>query len=86
MIIIDMRMPLHCRDCPCSYYIQTGPYIGQLMCCVMEYRGMPAAECLLEPEGQGRPAGCPLREKRRRSSHGKVKHKACGSQDVNRRT
>lgn len=72
MIAIDMRMPLHCRDCPGSYYIMTGPLQGHLMCNIMEFKGKPVAECLLEPEEPHRPSGCPLIGiKKGRSNHGK---------------
>ena len=72
MIVIDMRMPLHCRDCPGSYYIMPGPLEGYLMCNIQEFMGKPVAECLLEPEEPVRPSNCPLIEVRKgRSCHGK---------------
>ena len=38
MIVIDISKPVNCDDCPCSYWIRTGEYEGQLMCNAMEFK------------------------------------------------
>lgn len=62
MIQIDMRMPQDCFDCPCSYYIQSGTYQGQLMCNVREYQGKPVKDCLMMPQHMTRWEECPMEE------------------------
>jgi len=71
MIGMDMTMPKNCRECPCSYYIRTGAYEGDLICEVMEYISLikgtidvkngPGA-FLVDGLRNDRPAGCPLKE------------------------
>lgn len=70
MIGLEMAMPKNCRECPCSYYIRTGAYEGDLICEVLEYISLekginvengPGA-FLVDGLQNNRPAGCPMRE------------------------
>lgn len=56
MLLIDMQMPEHCEECPCSYWIQQGPNREKLMCNVMDSN--KKENCLVE--SKGRPADCPI--------------------------
>ena len=38
MIMIDMPMPANCETCPCSYYVMTGEFEGQMICNAMEFK------------------------------------------------
>ena len=38
MIMMDIPEPKTCEDCPCSYWILTGEYEGQMMCNAMEFK------------------------------------------------
>ena len=39
MLMMDMPLPQSCENCPCSYWVQTGPNAGQLICEAMESNG-----------------------------------------------
>ena len=38
MIVMDIQEPTKCEECPCSYWITSGEYEGQLMCNAMEFK------------------------------------------------
>ena len=63
MVVIDMKEPDCCDNCPCSYWIQTGEHAGRLMCSVMEAN--QKKNCLVEE--RGRPGECPILTEIRRS-------------------
>lgn len=56
MVVIDMKMPACCEKCPCSYWVQSGPNEGRLMCNVMEANGKQ--KCLVEQFNK--PPECPI--------------------------
>ena len=62
MVTIDMKLPEMCEDCPCSYWIRTGPNSGRLMCQVMEANGKTEQESLVEEWARERPRSCPIQE------------------------
>lgn len=62
MIVIDMKKPEICAECPAAYMIRTGENEGLTMCNVMEYQGKTAEESLVDEYTL--PEGCPMREVR----------------------
>ena len=64
MIGIDIELPGNCSDCPCSYWIKSGEFEGQLMCNALEYRGrgFDKKEYLVEKFSNVRPDKCPMYE------------------------
>lgn len=60
MVLIDMKMPKRCLDCPCSYWIRTGADEGKLMCNVKEY--CHYTDKLVDDYYLNRPSDCPMRE------------------------
>lgn len=66
MIGIDIPLPAYCSECPCSYYIQTGPHEGELMCQALEFRDRnPKVDGYLVSEKEwNRPEKCPMMELR----------------------
>lgn len=60
MVLVDMRLPERCLDCPCSYWIRTGRDEGRLMCNVMESNN--AENTLVDENRPTRPSDCPMRE------------------------
>ena len=67
MILMDIPEPRTCDDCPCSYWIQTGEYEGQMMCNAMEFkanhsefRESISRYFIVAPEAH-RPEGCPIK-------------------------
>ena len=62
MIVIDMKKPEICAECPASYMIRTGENECMMMCNVMEYLGKTAEVSLVDEYTV--PEKCPLREVR----------------------
>ena len=62
MIRIDMPIPRSCLDCPCSYWVQTGPMAGQMICNVMDYLGHGAV--VVDTFDVGRDTKCPIEEEK----------------------
>lgn len=62
MIRIDIPMPGRCEECPCSYFIRTGPHEGEMMCEAMEVNGYTAEDSILEYWAAGRPENCPIQK------------------------
>ncbi len=60
MIVIDMKKPEICAECPAAYMIRSGEHEGMTMCNVMEYQGRAAEESLVDEYTV--PEGCPMRE------------------------
>ncbi len=60
MVLVDMNLPDRCFDCPCSYWIRSGPNEGRLMCNVMEANR--AFNSLVDENRESRPSDCPMRE------------------------
>ena len=62
MIVIDMKKPEICAECPAVHLIQSGEYEGRSMCCVKEYQGKELADTIVDEFRV--PEGCPMREVR----------------------
>lgn len=60
MIVIDMKKPEICAECPAAYMIRNGELEGKTMCNVMEYQGKTAKDSLVDEYSL--PEGCPMRE------------------------
>ena len=65
MIMIDMPMPANCETCPCSYYVMTGEFEGQMICNAMEFKSNSAgfrgeiSKFFVVAENH-RPVNCPI--------------------------
>ena len=67
MIEIDMPMPDYCSECPCSYYVRSGKYEGNMMCQALEFkesrmgiRRYDKGRYLVREREWDRPDKCPI--------------------------
>ena len=60
MILIDMKLPESCTDCPCSHWITCGPHEGKLMCNVIEQNARNVDKSIVEEWDTHRPDSCPI--------------------------
>lgn len=68
MIVIDMPMPANCEECPCSYYVMSGKYEGNMICNAMEFKSNHSgfreelSKFFVVAEDH-RPSNCPIKPK-----------------------
>ena len=61
MIIINMKLPDCCDDCPCSHWIQSGPFEGHLMCNVIQDNLNDYERSIMDEWDEQRPNECPIK-------------------------